>query len=87
MRSCLNQFEEYIQYNGDMVSEQILNLLANPSPGYVSNYIAQNVRFAFEDRQALLEELYPSRRLSAINRLLRHELNVLSIEKELSDAT
>ena len=87
MRSCLNQFEEYIQYNGDMVSEQILNLLANPSPAYISNYIAQNVRFSFEDRQALLEEVYPSRRLSAINRLLRHELNVLSIEKELSDAT
>jgi len=87
MRSCLNQFEEYIQYNGDMVNEQILNLLANPSPGYISNYIAQNVRFSFEDRQALLEEVYPSRRLSAINRLLRHELNVLSIEKELTDAT
>ncbi len=87
MRSCLNQFEEYIQYNGDMVNEQILNLLANPNAGYVSNYIAQNVRFSFEDRQALLEELYPSRRLSAINRLLRHELNVLSIEKELTDAT
>ena len=87
LRSCLNQFEEYIQFNGDMVSEQILNLLANPSAGYVSNYIAQNVRFGFEDRQALLEEVYPSRRLLAINRLLRHELNVLSIEKELNDAT
>lgn len=87
MRSCLNQFEEYIQYNGEMVSEQILNLLANPSTSYVSNYIAQNVRFSFEDRQALLEEVYPTRRLSAINRLLRHELNVLSIEKELNDAT
>ena len=87
VRSCLNLFEEYIQLNGDMVSEQILNLLANPSAGYISNYIAQNVRFAFEDRQALLEELYPSRRLSMINKLLNHELNVMSIEKELNDAT
>lgn len=32
-RSCLNQFEEYIQYNGDMINEQLLNLLANPDPG------------------------------------------------------
>lgn len=87
MRSCLTQFEEYIHYNNDMVNEQILNLLANPSAGYVSNYIAQNVRFSIEDRQALLEELYPSRRLTMINRLLNHELNVLSIEKELSEAT
>ena len=87
MRSCLTQFEEYIQFNGDMVNEQILNLLANPSAAYVSNYIAQNVRFSFEDRQKLLEEVYPSRRLAMINKLLNHELNVLSIEKELSDAT
>ena len=87
LRSCLNLFEEYIQYNGDMVNEQILNLLANPSISYVTNYIAQNVRFSVEDRQALLEEVYPSRRLLALNRLIRHELNVLSIEKELNDAT
>lgn len=86
MRSCLSQFEEYIQYHGDMPGEQILNLLANPSASYVSNYIAQNVRLSFEDKQALLEEVYPSRRLAMINRLLRHEINVLGIEKELSDA-
>ncbi len=86
-RSCLNQFEEYIQYNGDMINEQLLNLLANPDPGYVSNYLAQNVRLSVEDRQLLLEERYPTRRLALINRLLTRELSILSIEKELSDQT
>ena len=57
LRTCLTLFEEYIQYNSDMINEQILNLLANPDPAYVSNYIAQNVRFSMEERQALLEEL------------------------------
>ena len=87
LRSCLSLFEEYIQYNSDMISEQIINLLANPDPAYVSNYIAQNVRFSIEDRQALLEERYPCRRLALINRLLTRELNILSIEKELNDET
>ena len=86
LRTCLTLFEEYIQYNSDMINEQILNLLANPDPAYVSNYIAQNVRFSMEERQALLEELYPTRRLAMINRMLRRELNVLSIEKELTEA-
>ena len=86
-RSCLNQFEEYIQYNGDMINEQLLNLLANPDPAYVSNYLAQNVRLSVEDRQLLLEERYPTRRLALINRLLTRELSILSIEKELSDQT
>ncbi len=87
MRSVLSQFEEYVQYNNDMISEQILNLLANPTPSYISYYIAQNARFSIEDRQAILEELYPTRRLALVNRLLARELSILSIEKELSDAT
>ena len=32
LRSCLSLFEEYIQYNSDMIGEQIINLLANPTP-------------------------------------------------------
>ena len=87
MRTCLNQFEEYIRLNNDMVTEKILNLLADPSPAYVSYYIAQNVHFSVEDRQALLENLYPCRRLAMISKLLSREINVMNIEKELNDET
>ena len=87
LRSCLSQFEEYIQYNSDMINEQIINLLANPDPSYVSNYLAQNVRLSVEDRQNLMEELSPTRRLALLNRLLTRELSILGIEKELSEQT
>ncbi len=87
LRGCLSLFEQYIQLNNDMISEQLLSLLGNPNPEYVSNYIAQNVHFSVEDRQAILEELYPSRRLTLINHLLKRELEVMRIEKELNDAT
>lgn len=50
LRSCFTLFEEYIHANPDMVNEQILNLLANPSPSYVSDYIAHNVRLSVEDK-------------------------------------
>ena len=73
--------------NQDMPNEQLINLLANPDPAYVSNYLAQNVRLGIEDRQLLLEERYPTRRLALINRMLTRELSILSIEKELSDQT
>ena len=70
-----------------MINEQIINLLANPDPAYVSNYLSQNVRLSVEDRQTLMEELSPTRRLALLNRLLSQELNILSIEKELSEQT
>lgn len=87
LRNCISLFEEYIHFNQDMVTEQLLNLLANPNPSYVSNYVAQNVHFSMEDKQRILEEVYPSRRLSLLCKLLNAELEVLSIEKELNEAT
>lgn len=87
LRNCISLFEEYLHFNQDMVNEQILNVLAQPEPVYVSNYLAQNVRFNVDDKQRLLECLYPSRRLVMLGKLINRELNVLSIEKELNDAT
>ena len=86
LRNCMSLFEEYIQFNQDMVTEQLLNLLANPNAAYVSNYISQTVHFNLEDKQKLLEELYPNRRLAMLCKLLNAELDVLNIEKELNDA-
>ena len=87
LRSVLSQFEEYVHFNTDMLNEQILNLLANPEPAFVSYYIAQNVNLSIEDRQEILEERSPSRRLLLLNRLLSRELKILSLEKELNEAT
>jgi len=87
MRKCMELFDSYLRANPDMLHEQILNMLAEPQPGKVADYIAQNVRFSVEDKQKLLEELYPTRRLSLLNKLLTNELNVLAIEKELNEAT
>ena len=87
VRSCLSLFNEYLQMNPDMMNEQLLNILSNPDIGYVISYIAQNVHFSLEDKQKLLEEIYPSRRLMLLNKLLNNELDILTIEKELNDAT
>lgn len=87
VRSCLSLFNEYLQMNPDMMNEQLLNILANPDIGYVISYIAQNVHFSLEDKQKLLEEVYPSRRLMLLNKLLNNELDIMAIEKELNDAT
>ena len=87
LRSCVSLFQEYLQLNPDMPSEQILNVLANPRADYVSDYIAQNVHFHLEEKQQLLEETAPGRRLALLIRLLNRELNVLTIEKELNDET
>ena len=87
LRNCLSLFNDYLHMNPDMMNEQLLNVLANPDPDYVSYYIAQNLRVGVPVRQELLEELSLSRRLTALGRLLQNELHILSIEQELNEAT
>ncbi len=86
LRSCMSLYEEYLSASSETVSEQILHLLANPTPSFVSDYLAHNLHFSLEDKQALLEELHPCRRLMKLSKLINEELNILSIEKEISDA-
>lgn len=86
LRSCMSLYEEYLSAGNDTVSEQILHILANPTPSFVSDYLANNLHLSLEDKQALLEELHPCRRLMKLSKLINEELNILSIEKEISDA-
>jgi len=86
LRNCLSLFDEYIQARPEMMNKQILNLLANPDPVYVSYYVAQNVQFPLEEKQKVLEEQRPCRRLAMLGKILNNELNIISIEKEISDA-
>ena len=87
MRNCLTLFHDYLQLNPDMMNEQLLNVIANPDLGFIISYIAQNAHFSVENKQKLLEELYPSRRLALLGKLLTREIEILNIEKELNDAT
>ena len=79
LRSCVSLFQEYLQLSPEMPGEQILNVLANPNPAYVSDYLAQNVHFRLEDKQMLLEENAPSRRLALLVRL-REEMKIIQSE-------
>lgn len=86
LRNCLSLYEQYIHDNPEMVNEQILHILANPTPSYVSDYLAHNLHFSPLDKQKLLEELAPCRRLTMLTKLITAELNIISIEKEISEA-
>lgn len=87
VRSCVTLFEEYVRLSENAAPEIVLNILSNNDAGYVADFIANTVRFKSQDKQLLLEETHPTRRLAMLCRLLNSELNVMTIEQELSDAT
>ena len=87
IRTVVSLFDEYIQLSGTMPPEMLLNLIVSHDPAFVADYTAQNVRLDYRQKQMLLEELHPGRRLEMLIEMLNHELNVMNIEQELNDAT
>ncbi len=63
--------------------ETMLAVLASDDPGYIADYIAQNISLRAEDKQALLCELRPVRRLEKLCRLLQREVEVLALESDV----
>ena len=86
VRNSLSLYQEYLQLSGEFSPDQLLTLFNNSTPSYVSDFLAQNVMLTPLEKQHLLEELHPCRRLMDINRYLGHELDIMNIEKELNDA-
>lgn len=87
IRTALGYFDEYIRLSGNMAPEMLLNVVMSKDPAFVSNFIAQNVHLLYTEKQSILEELHPVRRLEKLVDLLSHELDVMSIEQELAEAT
>jgi len=65
-------------------NEELLAIVAdNRDPGYVADYITQNVNFRYQDKQEILEELRPIPRLQRVNELLCRETEIIALEQEI----
>ena len=87
VRSCFSMYHDYLSENPEAMTEQLISVLSVNEPGGIANHIAHNVNLNYDEKQSLLEELYPSRRLVRLGKILRRELNILQLERELADAT
>ncbi len=80
-------YELYGQYAelAPTVPETMLAILASDDPGYIADHIAQNISLRAEDQQAILCELRPVRRLEKLCRILRREVEVLTLERDVEN--
>lgn len=83
IRQTYDLFESYCNLSPRVNPETFLNILANDDPGYIADYIAQNIHLRVEDKQAILEELRPQRRLNRLCQILRREVEILKLEEDM----
>lgn len=85
MRQTMDLFDRYVEQAPKMAPEVLLNVLAAQEPGYLADFIAQNIPLRYEEKQEILEILSPVRRLEMVNAMLKKENEVLALENDLNE--
>ena len=83
LRQTWNLFSEYAELSGSLPEEIVTAVLDSRDPGYLADFIAQNIPLRHGDKQEILEELSPFVRLRKLNGLLARECNILGFEHEM----
>ena len=83
MRSVVDQFENYAKLNRKLPAETAVQLGELEDAGKLSDAVMANISVKVADKQALLVELDPAKRLEMAFALMEGELGVLQVEKKI----
>ena len=83
MRSVIDQFENYAKLNKRLPPETGIQLGEIEDPSVLADAVASNLSIKVADKQALLGELDPVRRMEMVFAFMEGELGVLQVEKKI----
>jgi len=83
MRSVIEQFENYAKLNKRLPAETGIQLGEIEDPSALADAVASNLSIKVADKQALLGELNPARRMEMVFAFMEGELGVLQVEKKI----
>ena len=83
MRSVVDQFDNYAKLNKKLPAETAVQLADIEDAGRLADAVAANISVKVADKQALLVEADPAKRLEMVFAFMEGELGVLQVEKKI----
>ncbi|MDT8757490.1 endopeptidase La [Sphingomonas psychrotolerans] len=83
MRSVVDQFENYAKLNRKLPAETAVQLAELDDPSRLADAVAANIAVKVSDKQSLLVEKDPRKRLEMVFAFMEGELGVLQVEKKI----
>lgn len=83
-RNAVDLFEEYIELNPKIDIETYPLIEQMNEPDKISDIIASYLKLRKKQAQKLLEEIDPLKRMEKLNLILKKEIEILSIKKQIS---
>ena len=85
MRATYDLFQQYAELAPKLSPDLLIHVLASQDPGHIADYIAQNIPMRNSDKQTILEELRPNKRLEKLHKLLEREVEILALDSEIQN--
>ena len=83
LRQTYVTFGEYSELIPKLPNEVYAGVMETTDPGYLADFIAQNITLRYQDKQTILEELRPVVRLRKMNEMLAREISVIAVEQDI----
>lgn len=84
MRTALSNFENYVSIDNSIAPEVFASVVSIEEPGRLADIIASHLDIKLEDKQVLIEEFNPKKRLEKLNEILVKEIEILNIEQDIT---
>lgn len=85
IRQAQYLYDHFLELSGRNIPENLLSVMDSNDPGYIADYIAQNTSIAYEEKQRVLEQLNPVKRLELVCILLGKELDIMQLEADIQE--
>ena len=83
MKKVISLFENYVKLSPNLPNEGLLPVGRSSNPGKLADSIANNMQVGVDQKQNLLETLYPLDRLNGIATMLEGELDRLRMDRRI----
>lgn len=83
MRSVKTQFESYVKLNPRLPDEIANSLVSVDDPEKLADTVAAHLTLKIEDKQLVLETVWPEERLRKLTAILSSEIEILQIERKI----
>lgn len=83
-RKTLSTFEEYVKLNNKISPETVVSVMSIEDAEQLSDIIAANIFLKVEQKQEILNEFKPSKRLEKLLGIMLKEIEIMEIEKNIN---
>ncbi len=84
LRVAKDRFEEYIFWFRHVPPDIIMKVMKEKNCGNIADIIVSSINLSYENKQTILDELNPVKRLHKVCDILTEEIKILKIEAEIS---